>query len=177
MLLDLIKTRQSCRNYDPTRKVEKEKIDYLLNCAFLAPSARNRQPWHYVVVHNDEEKVNAIRKACQPIEGANAFLKDVNCYLILFERDQMVLSRKDTRIKTQDFRPFDIGTTFGYVSLATQEQGLAMCCIGMFVEEDIQQALQINDEVRMVLALGYAMPDDPYREKSRRDTVETTEVF
>ena len=59
MLLDLIKTRQSCRNYDPTRRVEKEKIDYLLNCAFLAPSARNRQPWHYVVVHNDGELQHA----------------------------------------------------------------------------------------------------------------------
>ena len=42
-LLELVKRRYSCRNYQPT-SVEKEKLDYIMECVRLAPSAVNKQP-------------------------------------------------------------------------------------------------------------------------------------
>ena len=33
--------RQSCRSYDPTREVEREKLEEILEAARLAPSACN----------------------------------------------------------------------------------------------------------------------------------------
>ena len=42
--LDLAKTRYSVRSYDP-RPIEKEKMDYVMECARMAPSAVNFQPW------------------------------------------------------------------------------------------------------------------------------------
>lgn len=47
--LDLVKARYSVRSYRP-QAVEREKVEYLLECARLAPSAVNFQPWRFFVV-------------------------------------------------------------------------------------------------------------------------------
>ena len=52
-----ILTRCSVRAYDD-RPVEREKIDTLLQCAVHAPSAMNRQTWHFSAVLN-REKIEA----------------------------------------------------------------------------------------------------------------------
>ena len=44
--LKIAQTRQSCRSYDETREVEREKLDAVLEAARLAPSACNSQPYH-----------------------------------------------------------------------------------------------------------------------------------
>ena len=47
--LELVRMRYSVRQYS-AREVEKEKLEYVLECARLAPSAVNQQPWHFYVV-------------------------------------------------------------------------------------------------------------------------------
>ena len=42
--LELVKNRYSCRAYK-SLEVEKEKLDYIMECVRLAPSAVNKQPW------------------------------------------------------------------------------------------------------------------------------------
>ena len=55
--LELTKKRFSVRNYKSDR-VEQDKIDYIIECARLAPSAVNYQPWHFMVVVSEEQKQN-----------------------------------------------------------------------------------------------------------------------
>ena len=54
-LLELIEARYSARSYSD-RKVEQEKIDYILECARLAPSAVNFQPWKFIIVESEEKR-------------------------------------------------------------------------------------------------------------------------
>ena len=58
--LDLVRSRYSCRSYQPA-SVEQEKLDYIMECVRLAPSACNKQPWRFRVVSNEEDR----RKLCQ----------------------------------------------------------------------------------------------------------------
>lgn len=51
--VELINKRQSCRQYS-NKKVEKEKLIKCIEAARIAPSACNSQPWHFVVVNNEE---------------------------------------------------------------------------------------------------------------------------
>lgn len=53
-LLDIILTRRSIRRYrkDP---LPREIIDEILKCAQYAPSAVNKQPWHFIVI--DDKKI------------------------------------------------------------------------------------------------------------------------
>ena len=51
-------SRVSVRDYMPG-KVEKDKIDRMLEAAMNAPSARNQQPWEFIVV-DDRETLDAL---------------------------------------------------------------------------------------------------------------------
>ena len=69
-ILDLIKTRQSCRSYSG-RDVEREKLQKILEAGRLSPSARNSQPW-YLTLAVSAEKVAAVGE-CTRAGGKNAF--------------------------------------------------------------------------------------------------------
>ena len=47
--LEAIKTRRSVRSFS-NKPVEREIIEQIIDCARLAPSANNSQPWEFVVV-------------------------------------------------------------------------------------------------------------------------------
>ncbi|MAF08921.1 nitroreductase family protein [Candidatus Poribacteria bacterium] len=48
-----LKTRRSVRQYDD-RPIPRETLEDIVDCARLAPSATNRQPWTFVVVTDRE---------------------------------------------------------------------------------------------------------------------------
>ncbi|MEN6457776.1 MAG: nitroreductase family protein [Thermoguttaceae bacterium] len=48
-VLEAIRTRRSVRRYED-RPVPEDLIETLLRAAAIAPSARNQQPWHFVVI-------------------------------------------------------------------------------------------------------------------------------
>ena len=51
--LELVKARYSSRKY-AARQVEAEKLDYIMECVRLAPSAVNLQPWRFRIVTDQE---------------------------------------------------------------------------------------------------------------------------
>ena len=52
-VIDNIMTRTSVRSFD-TKPVEASKIETMLRCAMAAPTDRNLQPWHFVVLNTPE---------------------------------------------------------------------------------------------------------------------------
>lgn len=60
--------RRSVRDFSE-EAVPRETIEYSLRVAGTAPSGANRQPWHFVVVENQETK-QRIRKAAEQEEQA-----------------------------------------------------------------------------------------------------------
>ena len=47
-MLDIIMDRRSIRKFTP-EKVTEQQVEQLLQAAVMAPSAQNRQPWHFIV--------------------------------------------------------------------------------------------------------------------------------
>lgn len=66
VVLDNIATRTSIRDYG-ARPVEKEKVEKMLRAAMAAPTAMNKQPWHFVVVDQ--------RSVLDSLAGANPYAK------------------------------------------------------------------------------------------------------
>jgi nitroreductase len=48
--------RRSVNFFDPSKKVDKETFDKIIETAALAPSAFNLQPWRIIAVQSDEAK-------------------------------------------------------------------------------------------------------------------------
>ncbi|WP_337866927.1 nitroreductase family protein [Ignavibacterium sp.] len=68
--------RRSIRKYK-FGKIEEEKINQLLRAAMFAPSAMNLQPWHFIVINNEnvlEETVKSIPHAEMIKQSGNAIL-------------------------------------------------------------------------------------------------------
>ena len=59
--MDFIMTRRSIRQYTE-RPVTDETVTQLLRAAMAAPSAKNQQPWHFVVVR-DRDLLEAIAQS------------------------------------------------------------------------------------------------------------------
>ena len=62
-VLETIATRTSIRAYE-ARPVEKEKVEEMLRAAMAAPTAMNKQPWHFIVV--DQRSVIDSLSAANP---------------------------------------------------------------------------------------------------------------
>lgn len=60
-VLEAIYTRRSIRKYTD-RKIDEETLRSILRAGFYAPSARNLQPWHFIVVRDKEMLVNISNK-------------------------------------------------------------------------------------------------------------------
>lgn len=50
--IEAIENRRSIRNFKAD-KISKEIVEDILNCGRLAPSAKNRQPWYFVIVQDE----------------------------------------------------------------------------------------------------------------------------
>ncbi|MHA1909326.1 MAG: nitroreductase family protein [Candidatus Thorarchaeota archaeon] len=55
--MDIIKGRRSIRKYLST-DVEEEKVNQILEAGQWAPSASNKQPWHFIVVRDEGMRKN-----------------------------------------------------------------------------------------------------------------------
>ncbi|MBU5449010.1 nitroreductase family protein [Acetivibrio sp. MSJd-27] len=64
--------RASIRKYSG-KPVEKEKTKQLLRAAMAAPSARNKKPWHFIVIREREmlEKIAAFHPYASMLTGAD----------------------------------------------------------------------------------------------------------
>ena len=75
-VLDAIFSRRSIRKFTE-QAVEEEKITQLLQAGMAAPSARNGQPWEFVVV-TEEKQMDALKQA-MPFGRHNSVLRIVVC--------------------------------------------------------------------------------------------------
>lgn len=54
-LMEALETRRSVRKFSD-QPVTDEELAVILKCAMLAPSAKNEQPWHFVVVRDAQTR-------------------------------------------------------------------------------------------------------------------------
>ena len=164
--MELTRSRQSCRAYDPARPVEQEKLDAILEAARLSPSACNAQPYHITVAQGDAaQKVGA----CVRSMGMNGFTKDAPVFLVIAERPYNRTAAAGAKLKNQDYRSVDIGILAAFITLQASDLGLGSCILGWLEEKKLQTLLETESRIRLVISLGYPKEGDSLREKKRKD--------
>ncbi|MBR4053795.1 MAG: nitroreductase family protein [Clostridia bacterium] len=163
---EIAENRQSCRKYDPARQVEKEKLDAVLACARLAPSACNGQP--YLVTVCKGEAAKKVAKAVQGM-GMNKFAEDAPIQLVISEKPYVATAALGAKVKGNDYRSMDIGILAAYITAEATAQGLGTCMLGWFSDGEIRKICNLEGAVRLVITLGYAKEGDPLRQKKRKD--------
>ena len=165
---EIAENRQSCRNYDPTRAVEQDKLDRILETARLSPSACNGQPYKITVCRDQVAKDVAAATAGM---GLNKFASQAPVLLVLSEMPYVKSAALGAKLKNNDYRSIDIGIAAAYITAEAAAQGLGSCILGWLDDQKIRSICGLEYPVRLVITLGYAR-DETIRSKKRKDLSE-----
>lgn len=171
---ELVETRQSCRKFDSTRMVETKKLNMILEAGCLSPSACNGQPYHMTVCFGETK--NAVAKATQG-PGINSFVPEAPVLIVISEKDYVKSAAIGAKLKKNDYRSIDIGILSAYLTAMAHDLGLATCILGWFSDDKVREICNLQSSVRLIIALGYAKPEDTLRVKKRKDFDELITVL
>ncbi len=161
--LELAESRCSTRAFteDPVSEQDLQKI---LEAARLAPSASNRQPWHFVVVRDPQR-----RQALADIAGGQQFVGEAPVIIAGIALDP-------GRVMTCGVPAYavDLAIAVDHMTLAAEDLGLGTCWIGLFDQEAAKEILEVPGELMVftLLPLGYpAASPRPKKRKSLEEMV------
>lgn len=171
---EIATARQSCRNYDPCRTVEEEKLESILKAAQLSPSACNGQPYFITVCKGERAKKVAVETQGM---GMNKFASDAPVMLVISEMPYVATAALGAKLKNNDYRSIDIGILAAYITAEATAQGLDTCILGWFDDAKIRKICSLDGAVRLVITLGYAKDGYALRKKKRKDMKELSKVM
>ena len=143
---DVVRNRYACKKYS-SRKVEREKINAILEAGRLAPTARNLQEQHIYVLES-EDALAKVDKLTICRYGAPTVLA------VAFDRENVYTypgGQRDSGIE-------DATIVATHLILAAADEGVDSCWVNRFDPELLKAELGLpqKEEILMLLDLGYA---------------------
>ena len=154
--LGYILDRRSIRKYTG-KKIDPETIRELLTAAMYAPSAVNRQPWHFVVI--DDRRVMGQIMEIHPYA---AMLRTASHAIVVCGDEQLQHG--------EGYWVVDCGAATQNLLLSAHALGVGGCWVGLHPREgrkrDISRLLDLPEHIQpfALVALGF-----PMEQKSRPD--------
>ena len=167
---DLAIERQSVRKYKDS-KVERDKIEKCIEAARIAPSACNSQPWKFIVVDDEELRLEVAKATYNQVIAFNKFAKNAPVMVVITLEKPKFVAQVGKTVKDRDFPLIDIGIAAEHFCLQATELGLGTCMIGWFNEKKVKSLLNIPDKKRigLMISLGYPVDDYKQRKKIRKE--------
>lgn len=159
---ELCATRYSCRAYKQ-EEVPQEKLHYVLECARLAPSACNRQPWRLRYV-SSPEGLAAISQ-CYNRE----WLKTAPAVIVVSVMTDEAWTRPADGKNHSDV---DASIIAEHICLAAAEQGLGTCWICNFDAALCHSLLSLAETEVPIALLPIGTPADTTPTKRRKALTE-----
>lgn len=148
--LEIVNKRFSCRSYE-ARDVEKEKLDYVMECVRLAPSAVNRQPWVFRIIRS--EKGKALMQRCYDRE----WFRSAPLYILASVRHDEEWVRADGK----HHGDIDVAIAVEHLCLAAAEIGLGTCWVCNFDAALCKKELDLSEKEDpiAIIPIGYPACD------------------
>jgi len=159
--LDVIFTRRSIRQYTD-EPVTEEQVKTLLEAGMNAPSANNRQPWHFIVV-DAREHLNAIM--------------EVHPYSAMLSQAPLAVVVCADVTRSERYWQQDCAAATENILLAARALGLGSVWLGVYPKEDRTEGItglfNLPEHIRplCVIAVGH-----PAEEAGRVDRYDPSKV-
>ena len=154
MFKDLVKANRSYRGYDENRRVTKEELMEMVDCARLAASSVNQQPLQYYLAWEKEE-VDRI----QPLTGWAKGLPQLSLPHEGMCPTAFIIICQDTRVLESLARfQKDVGIAAQTILLSATEMGLGGCMIGSFHAGEVKKELGLADHLAPLLVVAIGKP-------------------
>jgi len=184
-LKKLIKIRRSIRKFKDTN-ISKEIIEDLIDCARLAPSAKNRQPWKFIIVKNDIK--NQIANIMIEKEKNSKFSLERKIYnynssvlttaKIIKESPILIIVLKNYEDNWITGDLLSIGAAIEHICLRATDLHLGSLWIRdiVYTKKEIANLIGHSDmEVISAISIGY--PDENPNQRPRKTLDEVLEWY
>ncbi len=156
-LWEAILTRRSIRKFT-SQPVSNELVEKILRAGMQAPSARNKQPWHFVVIRNREilDKISVIHPYAY----------------MLKEAPLGILICGDSKIEiTIEYIVQDCSAATQNMLLAAHDSGLGAVWLGIYPREPrikaLRELLNIPEHIIPVSMIAIGYPDEKKSPENR----------
>jgi len=156
---DVIRGRESIRDYDPLRPVDRAVLERILDAGRIAPSAANRQPWRFLLV-SSRETLAKVRKCY-----AKPWFNDAPHVLVVAGRPSDAWTRQDgyNSIET------DLAIAMDHVILAAEREGVGACWIAAFDLAILRAALGLAPDEHVYAITPFGFPRAGFAKKGQKE--------
>jgi nitroreductase len=154
----IVKTRRSIRKY-LNKDIEPEKINLILEAGRFAPSAKNSQNWHFIVV-NDKKIIFEIAKA----SSNQMFISEAPIVIV-------ACATENERVMQCGQYAYTVNLSIAMTFMICQawELGIGSCWIGAFDESMIKKILKIPEKIKVVSLSPFGYPAEEPTARMRKD--------
>lgn len=144
--MNAIWTRRSVRSFDESKRVSDDDIHTLLKAAMQAPSAKNEQPWEFIVV-SDKQKMNEYASMIGNSRGIQA-----SHFIVIVGNPKYIT----TPLYIQD-----LSAAMQNILLQAVELDLGGCWLGVYPRKErmdaISQVIGLPEDIEPfgIAAIGY----------------------
>lgn len=150
-LKQAIENRRSIRHYKEV-DLKKEQIQDILNYGVLAPSAHNRNPWRFIVIHENKELKKEI---ADTLRNKSDVSTNLTCEVI---DNCSALVLVYAEIEEELFDVQSVGACIENMLLRATDLGIASLWIGYIlkIEEELKIKFETDKKLVAAIALGYS---------------------
>ena len=154
-LIPAIKNYRSIREFSD-REVDEDIIESVLEAGRRAPSAKNRQPWRFVLVQDDEvkKKLEAAAYGQEYISGSS-FVVALGTTNVDYRMPNGQLSY-----------PVDLSFAASFMLLQAESCELGSCVVTTYDELEVKEILTVPYSMRIVMLIAFGYPSENLGEKT-----------
>ncbi len=160
--ITLLKSRKSIRRFKPGKKIPAQAEQLILEAARLAPSAGNKQSWHFFVIKDKALKVAVARSA-----HGQSFISDAPLLVVTaVDKDRAYGGYGRRGLDLYCLQ--DTAAAIENMLLAAVTLGIGSCWVGSFDERELELALGLDTRrYRPVAIVPFGYADEEPRPRSR----------
>lgn len=160
-VISAIKKRRSIRKFQD-KAIPDDVLRSIMDCAILAPSAGNRQPWIFVVV-----KGSAVKEQLVEASGGQTFLAQAPVVVVVCADPEVSAKRYEDRGRSLYYIQ-DTAAAVTNILLAATSFDLGTCWVGAFKEGLVREALELPPNLRPVAMIPMGYPDEEREMRNSR---------
>ncbi len=156
-ILNGILTRRSIRKYTG-ETIPREKAEELIRYGMYAPSARNKQPWHFILL-NDKTTFKKI----QEFQPYTKMLEDAQWGIVVCGDDQLA--------HTPEYWPVDCAAATENILLAAHGMGYGAVWLGIYPRPErvsaMKDLLGLPPHIHAFSIISVGYPDQQFLQPER----------
>ena len=155
MALDTIAAimrRRSVRKYEP-KPMPDEDLHTIIEAGRNAPSAANRQPWHFIVIKDPDQR-RKVAEACSD----QHWMADA----------AVIIAGVGKPSVNEKWYAVDVAIAMQNMILSATALGYGTCWIGAFDQERVANLLEVPEDMRVVALTPVGVPADQPEARPRQ---------